>query len=180
MYIYAFGNLPNWEPIWDWQELVNLGVTNQEDAKEAWATQDAPLQSFHKTLPQIRKLLANISTYMILDDHDVTDDWNITGAWYEGVRDSPLGRRIVSNALAAYWAFQGWGNDPDNFDKDLILTITQQLNDNENDADISERFDLHTWKSRGWGFLYRQNSQLSLSIPAPNDSMKTNSILRSY
>ncbi len=152
MYIYAFGNLPNWEPIWDWQELVNLGVTNPEDAKEAWATQDAPLQSFHKTLPQIRKLLANISTYMILDDHDVTDDWNITGAWYEGVRDSPLGRRIVSNALAAYWAFQGWGNDPDNFDKDLILTITQQLNDNENDADISERFDLHTWKSRGWGF----------------------------
>lgn len=100
----------------------------------------------------MRKLLANIPTYMIFDDHDVTDDWNITGSWYDGVRESPLGRRIVSNALAAYWAFQGWGNDPDNFDKDLILTITQHLNDDSDHGNIGERYDLHTWKSRGWGF----------------------------
>jgi hypothetical protein len=89
---------------------------------------------------------------MIFDDHDVTDDWNITGDWYDGVRDSPLGRRIVTNALASYWAFQAWGNDPDNFDKDLILSITQRLNDDKDDADIADRYDLHTWKSRGWGF----------------------------
>ncbi len=156
MYIYAFGNLPAWKPVWDWPQLEKLGVvTNSEEAKEAkkaWGKQDAPLRSFHKTLPKIRKLLANVTTYMIFDDHDVTDDWNITGDWYDGVRDSPMGRRIVSNALASYWAFQAWGNDPDNFDKDLILTIKQQLNDDKDDGVIGDRYDLHTWKSRGWGF----------------------------
>lgn len=152
MYIYAFGNLPAWEPVWNWPKLEKLGVTNPKEAKEARDKQDAPLRSFHKTLPTVRKLLANIPTYMIFDDHDVTDDWNITGDWYDGVRDSPMGRRIVSNALASYWAFQAWGNDPDNFDKDLILTIKQYLDDDKNDADIGDRYDLHTWKSRGWGF----------------------------
>ena len=151
-YLYAFGNQAAWEPIWEWNELESIGLTNPEQAKTAWDLQQKPLKSYHQTLPEIRRLLANIATYMIFDDHDVTDDWNINGNWYDNVRDSPLGRRIVSNALASYWAFQGWGNDPDNFDKDLILTITQQLNDDENNADIGDRYDLHTWKSRGWGY----------------------------
>lgn len=162
MYIYAFGNLSNWEPVWDWQTLADIGVADvketEEDvnkpgkAKKAWQKQEQPLRSYHETLPQIRKLLANVSTYMIFDDHDVTDDWNITGNWYDGVRDSPMGRRIVSNALAAYWAFQAWGNDPDNFDKDLVFTISQHLNDDTDEGEIGDRYDLHTWKSRGWGF----------------------------
>lgn len=164
MYIYVFGNRPGWDPVWDWQDLNTHGVLNLSDAElveeleenksaiKTRAEQEIPLRTFHETLPEIRKLLANISTYMIFDDHDITDDWNITGNWYEEVRDSPLGRRIVANGLAAYWAFQAWGNDPDNFDKDLIFSITQQLNDNSNDGDIGDRYDLHTWKSRGWGF----------------------------
>jgi phosphodiesterase/alkaline phosphatase D-like protein len=57
-------------------------------------------------------VLANVPTYMIFDDHDVTDDWNLTARWRHRVHASPAGRRIVANALAAYWAFQGWGNDP--------------------------------------------------------------------
>lgn len=155
MYIYSFGNVPGWEPVWDWEQLKRLGVTEgaaEKDAEEACAAQLAPLRSFHSTLPNVRRLLANVPTYMIFDDHDVTDDWNITGAWYDGVRASPMGRRIVSNALAACWGFQAWGDDPDNFDKDLVLTITQRLNETGNDSDIGERYDLHTWKDRGWGF----------------------------
>ena len=162
MYLYAFGNFSKWEPVWDWQNLADIGVAESEMAKEgedkhsnakkAWLKQDKPLRSYHKTLPDIRKLLANVSTYMIFDDHDVTDDWNITGNWYDGVRGSSMGRRIVSNALAAYWAFQAWGNDPDNFDKDLAFSISQHLNDDTEDSDIGDRYDLHTWKSRGWGF----------------------------
>lgn len=150
MYIYALGNPLSWQPVWEWQTLQNMGAV--EDADKAFDEQLAPLRSYHKTLPDIRRLLANISTYMIFDDHDVTDDWNITGDWYDKVRTSPTGRRIVSNALAAYWCFQAWGNDPDNFDKDLVLSITQQLDDRTNDYDIGERYDLHIWKSRGWGF----------------------------
>ena len=49
---------------------------------------------------------------MVFDDHDVTDDWNLGRAWRDRVFTSPLGRRIVMNALVAYVVFQDWGNDP--------------------------------------------------------------------
>ncbi|MCP5245511.1 MAG: hypothetical protein H6937_06005 [Burkholderiales bacterium] len=150
MYVYAFGNYQAWEPVWDQNVLQNLGVA--DSAGTVFEKQLQPLRSYHGTLPNIRRLLANVATYMIFDDHDVTDDWNITQDWYDGVRQSPLGQRIVSNALAAYWAFQAWGNDPDNFDKDLLITIALHLGDANNDPDVGARYDLHTWKSRGWGF----------------------------
>ncbi len=152
MYLYVFGNRCNWEPAWNWDELLSIGVADREKAEKAYTQQHDALAIFHATLPEIRRLLANIPTYMIFDDHDVTDDWNITQNWYDNVRASPLGRRIISNGLAAYWAFQGWGNDPDNFSKDLVLTLTQQLNTLNIDDEIAERFDLHLWKYRGWGF----------------------------
>jgi phosphodiesterase/alkaline phosphatase D-like protein len=152
MYIYAFGNAPQWQPENDWSRLLAEGVDDPAAAEQAFIGQQAALHNFHGTLGKVRKLLANIPTYMLFDDHDVTDDWNITSDWYDNVRDSPLGRRIVANALAAYWAFQGWGNDPDNFDKDLQLSICQYLADRNNTAEIGERYDLHLWKHRGWSF----------------------------
>lgn len=152
MYLYILGNRDGWQPEFDWGVLQKSGFDDVGKASKVFEAELAPLQRFHATLPQIRRLLANIATYMIFDDHEVTDDWNINGAWYEKVRDSALGRRIVSNALAAYWAFQGWGNDPDNFDKDLIYSITKQLNSVQNNAEVSDRFDLYLWKHRNWGF----------------------------
>ncbi len=106
---------------------------------------------------KVRRLLANIPTYMIFDDHDVTDDWNITGHWHDKVRSSPIGRRIVSNSLAAYWAFQGWGNNPDNFDADMTASIIQHLNHSAHDSSCDDHFDLMTWKHRGWGFSIATN-----------------------
>jgi hypothetical protein len=154
MYLYTFGNLSAWEPVWKWDELQNLGIAQgeEESAREAMDDQNSYLRTFHSTLPDVRRLLANIPTYMIFDDHDVTDDWNITHSWYDDVRESEFGRRIVSNALAACWAFQSWGNDPDNFDKDMVWSIQQRLTDPHDNPAIAERYDLHTWKYRGWGF----------------------------
>jgi hypothetical protein len=34
----------------------------------------------------------------------------------------------------------------------IYLSFTQHWNDNKDNSDIGERHDLHTWKSRGWGF----------------------------
>jgi len=91
---------------------------------------------FNTTLHKVRRLLANIPTYMIFDDHDVTDDWNIDQKWQNNVNNSHFGSTIVSNALAAYWVFQGWGNAPDQFDENFIATITNHLNsDSYNDQD---------------------------------------------
>ncbi|MDD5268333.1 MAG: hypothetical protein PHO08_14595 [Methylococcales bacterium] len=156
MYIYVFGNVANWKPEDNWDQLAKEDIADIEKAERAFAEQQAPVKNFHSTLGKVRKLLANIPTYMIFDDHDVTDDWNITNNWYDNVRNSVLGRRVVSNALASYLAFQGWGNDPDNFDKDLQWTVTQYLLNGDEDpaktAEIGERYDLHTWKHRGWSF----------------------------
>jgi len=154
MYVYAFGNLQGWEPIYELEKLKNLGIAENEknNVEKVFAEETNYLQAFQKTLPGIRRLLANIPTYMMFDDHEVTDDWNITHSWYDDVRQSGLGRRIVANALAACWAFQSWGNDPDNFNKDMVRSIRQKREDQTRNAAIDERYDLHTWKHRGWGF----------------------------
>jgi hypothetical protein len=149
MYLYAFGNAQSWAIPERWEDIAPHALP---EAEKAFNTEMNALHNFSASLGRVRKLLANIPTYMIFDDHDVTDDWNITHAWYDDVRESPLGRRIVSNALAAYWAFQGWGNDPDNFDKDMVWSIQQRLTDSTNNPGIAERYDLQTWKHRGWGF----------------------------
>jgi hypothetical protein len=78
------------------------------------------VQTFMMTLFQVRRALANVSTYMIFDDHDVTDDWNMSPEFCKKVYDpdNGLGRRVVQNALVAYALCQLWGNTPEQFGKD--------------------------------------------------------------
>jgi hypothetical protein len=101
-------------------------------------------------LPAVRRVLANVPTYMIFDDHDVTDDWNITARWRDRVHTSPAGRRIVANALAAYWAFQGWGNDPGQFGPDFTDAIRSHLADGGQGP--AARFDDVLWGFDRWSF----------------------------
>lgn len=63
----------------------------------------------------IRRALANIPSYMIFDDHEVTDDWNMTRKFCRKVYGNELGLRIVQNALVAYSLCQHWGNVPEDF-----------------------------------------------------------------
>lgn len=70
-----------------------------------------------------RMLLANIVTYMCFDDHEVTDDWNLTPKWTEKVMKTTLGPQILANGLAAYWAFQGLGNNPSDFNLKFAETV---------------------------------------------------------
>lgn len=74
--------------------------------------QEAELRIFAETIPHVRRVLANTPTYMMFDDHDVTDDWNIDGQWVQDVQATILGRRMLRNALLAYAVFQDWGNQP--------------------------------------------------------------------
>ena len=75
------------------------------------------LDEFRSTLPYVRRALANIPVYTVCDDHDVTDDWYLDGAWCQQVLNSKLGHRIIRNALLAYALFQAWGNTPDQFEQ---------------------------------------------------------------
>jgi hypothetical protein len=70
------------------------------------------ITAFYNGLPKVRRTLANVPTYMMMDDHDATDDWNLNPIWVERVNNTTFGRAILRNALASYAVFQDWGNDP--------------------------------------------------------------------
>lgn len=78
-----------------------------------WRRFGAPVDGGSPQPQDAQRLLANISTYMIFDDHDVTDDWNLNYHWYDTAWDHLLTRRVVTNAVTAYGKFQGAGNDPE-------------------------------------------------------------------
>lgn len=88
---------------------LHEGVTEQ-DNQERYANEQRTINNFVNGLPQVERSLAHIPVYMIFDDHDVTDDWNLTRAWEEQIYNNPFSKRIVGNALIAYLLFQGMGN----------------------------------------------------------------------
>jgi hypothetical protein len=47
---------------------------------------------------------------MIFDDHDVIDDWNISGVWAEKQRAQPWWRERLLGAYMSYWIYQHIGN----------------------------------------------------------------------
>lgn len=93
------------------------------------------LRRWREGLAALRVVLANTPTYFALDDHEVTDDWNIDGSWSrtatpEGsCREAVRDHFLVPNALTAYFAFQGWGNEPDSHQwrESRLLSLQQSL-----------------------------------------------------
>jgi phosphodiesterase/alkaline phosphatase D-like protein len=46
--------------------------------------------------------MAHLPCLMIFDDHDITDDWNLSAQWEETAYGHPFSRRIIGNALLGY------------------------------------------------------------------------------
>lgn len=82
---------------------------------------------YQDELYAVRRGLANIPTYMICDDHEVTDDWFLDYHWCETVLASALGNRIVQNGLTAYTLFQGWGNMPAQFEEPMGQRLLETM-----------------------------------------------------
>ncbi len=73
------------------------------------------LEGFVAGLGGVARVLAHLPSLMIFDDHDITDDWNLSAQWEETAYGHPFSRRIIGNALLAYLLCQAWGNNPDVF-----------------------------------------------------------------
>lgn len=86
-----------------------------ELAKRVAVEQRWHLAEFASTLPRVRRALANVPAYMMFDDHELSDDWNIDTKWVKESRSDPVLHRIVRNALVSMALFQAWGNDPPRF-----------------------------------------------------------------
>lgn len=112
---YCTAYLFTWSPIlWN---AFPLGKELYRDRKRIriWDQEVATLQNFLHSLWKVRRALANIPTYMIFDDHDISDDWYLNQTWCLRVLSKPLGRRAVQNGLLAYALCQAWGNTPNQF-----------------------------------------------------------------
>ncbi|MFM9267812.1 PhoD-like phosphatase [Tychonema sp. BBK16] len=105
-----------WSPVL-WCDRFPKGKDVCENAKRAkvWDRETFELESFSRNLWRVRRAMANVPTYTICDDHDVSDDWYLNREWCYRVLGKPLGRRVVQNALLAYAVFQAWGNMPAQF-----------------------------------------------------------------
>lgn len=112
-----------WSPsLWSLVDLNDLSGLEGE-ALERYQTQLPAIQAFAQGLDKVQRVLASIPTYMIFDDHDITDDWNLSRDWEESAYGHPLSRRILGNALIAYLLCQAWGNAPDRFPEPLIKNV---------------------------------------------------------
>jgi hypothetical protein len=80
-----------------------------------WDKEVREINSFVSDSGKVRRALANIASYTICDDHDISDDWCLNLEWCNRVFSKPLGRKVVQNGLLAYALFQAWGNTPDLF-----------------------------------------------------------------
>ncbi|GLX67869.1 hypothetical protein [Paenibacillus glycanilyticus] len=118
--------------------------------KNNWKVPLGAMSSFTSSLGNVRRLLANIPTYMIFDDHDITDDWNLCVRWQKEVGKAPLGKRIIANGLMAFWLMQGFGNQPDLYTDKKVYDIADRIsNRNKNYEQAEELF----WGLRDWEFF---------------------------
>jgi PhoD-like phosphatase len=60
--------------------------------------------------PAIRWLLSTVPSAMIFDDHEVSDDWNISESWLEDTRTHPWWNAQIIGAHTSYWVYQHLGN----------------------------------------------------------------------
>ncbi len=123
MYLFSWGDVL-WPELEDLPTFTDVNPDENPNLpavakdKASFKEELGYLQNFYETLKEIRRALANIPTYMIFDDHEITDDWYLNMAWCDRILSKPLGRRVLQNGLLAYAICQGWGNTPDEFEND--------------------------------------------------------------
>lgn len=122
MYLLAWSDIcwPDTLPAWNAGRIADVDNPDGTGrikalSEEVWAGQIAALETFRATLPNVRRVLANTANFMMFDDHEITDDWNLDHAWFRRVYANAQGRAVIRNGLAAYTAFQHWGNAPERF-----------------------------------------------------------------
>lgn len=128
-------------------------------SKYRYRKEKRSLESFAaNTHSHVRRLLANISSYMIFDDHEVTDDWNLTAYNFEQLRTTAGGIQMHINALSSYLLCQHWGNQPDSVTQSQLNAVSS-LSLNDGDAQ-NARLALKPLWQKDWGFIIEQSPPL--------------------
>lgn len=113
-----------WSPV-PWTLIAPTPPVFEAGEQPRYEQEQQRIDAFVDGLSGVARVFAHLSCLMIFDDHDVTDDWNLSAKWEETAYGHPFSKRIIGNALLAYLLCQGWGNNPDAFPD--LLEKTQQL-----------------------------------------------------
>ena len=133
-----------------WPDIVIDKDGIPEKYNAIFDKENEALTGFVKPLLQVRRALAHVPTYMIFDDHDVTDDWNLTRGWEQEVYGNPLSKRMIGNALIGYLLCQGWGNAPEKVTS-LIQKVKASLDKQglaAHNEIVDELLDFDQWHYR--------------------------------
>ncbi|MBV4456808.1 alkaline phosphatase family protein [Pseudomonas sp. COR58] len=103
-----------WSPV-PWTLIDPQPPALTPDRLKRYALEQVRIDGFKAGLGDVARALAHLPSLMVFDDHDITDDWNLSAQWEETAYGHPFSRRIIGNALIAYLLCQGWGNNPDAF-----------------------------------------------------------------
>ncbi len=116
-----------WSPApWQALDLSAPGGLDPEQ-RATYEEERQHIEGFAAGLPAVRRVMAHLPVAMIFDDHDVTDDWNLSREWEEIAYGHPFSKRVIGNALLGYLIAQGWGNQPEAFDRRLLAQVQHSL-----------------------------------------------------
>ena len=77
---------------------------------------------------------------MLLDDHDLRDDWNTSLSWRRWVTEQPWWRDRVVGAYGSYWVYQHLGNlSPDQLDGDEVYARMLAIADDDERTRVPRR-----------------------------------------
>jgi len=134
-----------WSPqLW---KFIRLDKSDIKPAYQAtYLHEQKQVEKFAVGLARVQRALAHLPVYMIFDDHDVTDDWNLTRGWEEAAYGHSFSKQIIGNALIAYCLCQGWGNAPENFSNELIIQHQESCQSDELRKNlITQLLKFETW-----------------------------------
>ncbi|MDV6316409.1 alkaline phosphatase D family protein [Idiomarina sp. HP20-50] len=149
--------LLTWSPVL-WQRLATEAPPSLTPEQLATYEQEqSALTKYCDTLPKAARAMANVPNYMIFDDHDITDDWNLSALWEITAYEHPFSRRIVGNALAGYLLCQGWGNTKDSLNALVSqFKAVSESNGHYNTTDLDALID-SLLSFDGWQYeIYRE------------------------
>jgi hypothetical protein len=66
------------------------------------------LESWSESM--IRWLFSTVSVSMLWDDHDMSDDWNISCSWVEEMGERSWWQGRAASGIMSYWVYQHLGN----------------------------------------------------------------------
>lgn len=106
--------------------------------------------------PDVRWLLSTVPSCMILDDHDLRDDWNSSYSWRQEMTAQTWWPDRVAGALGSYFVYQHLGNlAPHELESNEVYRALRAASDDAERARILDEFALAADRRPGaaqWSF----------------------------